>query len=131
MSMRTKSLATALALGCAVALDSGCNGDVDREGTQPLHVFIIVLENKNFAETFDSDSKAPYLAQELTARGQLLRQYYGIGHLSLDNYVAMVSGQGPNTITQGDCVVFLDFVACPCSTSMDKPSDRAACIPRT
>jgi hypothetical protein len=70
------------------------------------HVFIIVLENKGFETTFGPSSPATYLSQTLTAQGQLLRQYYGIGHKSLPNYVAMVSGQGPNFVTQADCLVY-------------------------
>src|SRR5882672_10590121 len=69
------------------------------------HVFIIVLENKGFDKTFGPSSPATYLSQTLTAQGQLLRQYYGIGHKSLPNYLAMVSGQAPNAVTQADCFV--------------------------
>jgi len=58
-------------------------------------VFVIVLENKNFDETFGTASKAPYLAKDLVGQGEMLSQYYGIGHLSLDNYIALVSGQSP------------------------------------
>ena len=29
--------------------------------------------------------------------------YYGIGHSSLDNYIAMIGGQPPNPTTQADC----------------------------
>ena len=108
-----KRLAAALTLSVIAALAAACSDDVQRQGTKPLHVFVIVLENKGFAETFGAESKAPYLARELTARGQLLRQYHAIGHLSLDNYIAMVSGQGPNPVTQGDCLVYLDFVGLP------------------
>jgi len=75
------------------------------------HVFVIMLENQLFETTFGKDSEAPYLAQELPARGALLRQYFGIGHMSLDNYLAMISGQAPNKATQGDCTVFSEFVA--------------------
>jgi hypothetical protein len=39
-----------------------------------------------------------------------LPQYYGIGHYSLDNYVAIVSGVAPNLRTQQDCPHFDDFV---------------------
>jgi phosphatidylinositol-3-phosphatase len=74
------------------------------------HVFIIVLENKSFDETFSPSSPAPYLANTLTAQGQLLRQYYAIGHSSLDNYIAMVSGQGPNLFTQSDCQLYAEFL---------------------
>jgi hypothetical protein len=74
------------------------------------HVFIIVLENKGFDTTFGPSSPATYLSQTLTAQGQLLRQYYGIAHKSLPNYVAMVSGQGPNGETQSDCLLYTNVV---------------------
>jgi hypothetical protein len=73
------------------------------------HVFVIVLENKDFDKTFGSASPAPYLSKTLPSQGQLLTQYYGIGHVSLDNYIAMISGQAPNAATQGDCIVYQDF----------------------
>lgn len=74
------------------------------------HVFLIVLENKDYQRTFGADSPAPYLAQTLTAQGALLESYYGIGHNSLGNYIAMISGQGPNVVTQADCPVFMNFI---------------------
>src|SRR5581483_1388501 len=72
--------------------------------------FVIVLENEGYAATFDNPSADPYLARTLPGEGALLPNYYGIGHVSNDNYIAMVSGQGPNPQTQGDCQVFTDFV---------------------
>lgn len=75
------------------------------------HVFIVMLENESYATTFGSESKAPYLAENLVAQGALLRNYYGIGHYSLDNYIATISGQAPNPDTQNDCSVFNEFVA--------------------
>jgi len=74
------------------------------------HVFTIVLENKSFDETFGPNSPAPYLSRQLTAQGELLTNYYAIGHNSLDNYIALVSGQAPNIATQSDCQVYLDFI---------------------
>jgi hypothetical protein len=74
------------------------------------HVFTIVLENKSYAETFGPNSPAPYLSQQLTAQGELLTNYYGIGHNSLPNYIALVSGQAPNVITQSDCQIYQDFI---------------------
>jgi hypothetical protein len=73
------------------------------------HVFVIVLENSGYTTTFGNPSADPYLAQTLPGAGALLRQYYGIGHASNDNYVAMISGQAPNPQNQGDCQVFSDF----------------------
>ncbi|HVY09745.1 MAG TPA: alkaline phosphatase family protein [Mycobacteriales bacterium] len=68
------------------------------------HVWTIVLENEEFEQTFVTGRfQAPYLTQTLTAQGRLLVQYYGTGHSSLDNYIAMTSGQGPNPSTQDDC----------------------------
>src|SRR3954471_1448680 len=74
------------------------------------HVFTIVLENKDYEKTFGADSAAPYLAKELVSRGTLLSNYYGTGHLSLDNYLTMVSGQAPNIETQADCQIFRDML---------------------
>jgi phosphatidylinositol-3-phosphatase len=74
------------------------------------HVFVVVLENKGFDTTFGPGSQAPYLSQQLTAQGELLTQYYGIGHASLDNYIAMVSGQAPAITTQADCPFYTDLL---------------------
>jgi len=74
------------------------------------HVFIIMLENESYPVTFGAQSIAPYLARELPKQGAMLPNYYGIGHYSLDNYIAMISGQAPNPATQGDCVTFSEFV---------------------
>jgi hypothetical protein len=70
---------------------------------------VIVLENKGYNTTFGPNSPAPYLSRQLPAQGELLSQYYGIGHASLDNYIAMVSGQAPNPVTQADCPFYEDF----------------------
>jgi hypothetical protein len=67
------------------------------------HVFVIVLENKNFEASFGQDSPSPYLAHELTARGKLLTQYHATSHASLGNYISMISGQAANPLTQADC----------------------------
>jgi hypothetical protein len=79
-------------------------------GASPAHVFIIVLENERVNVSFGAKSPAKYL-KSLAQQGALLPNYYGIGHNSLDNYIAMVSGQAPNPITQADCWIYTDFVA--------------------
>ena len=73
------------------------------------HVFVIVEENENLATTFGSGSPAPYLSGTLRSKGAFLSHYYGVGHNSLDNYIAMVSGQAPNSSTSADCGTFGDF----------------------
>lgn len=118
------SIALIASLACAGLASCGGGGSgspsqsasvpVSQDNPPPIrHVFTIVLENKGFQQTFGPNSKAPFLAQELTQRGQLLRRYYGIGHLSLDNYIAMVSGQAPNLQTQADCKIYSDFLTLP------------------
>jgi hypothetical protein len=74
------------------------------------HVFVIVLENEGFDSTFQATSSAPYLADTLTKAGAFLRQYHGTGHVSLDNYIAMISGLAPSRETQFDCPRFSEFV---------------------
>jgi hypothetical protein len=73
------------------------------------HVFVINLENKGYAQTFGASSPAPYLRKRLRAKGQLLTQYFGVAHHSLPNYIAQISGQGPNAQTQSDCKVYRNF----------------------
>lgn len=73
------------------------------------HVFVITLENEGYDVTFGPTSQAPYLSKTLPAQGVLLTQYYGTGHVSLDNYIAMISGQAATNETRSDCQVFQDF----------------------
>jgi hypothetical protein len=74
------------------------------------HVWIVVLENENYDTTFGASGPAPYLSQTLPSQGELLTQYYGTGHHSLDNYITMISGQPPDPSTQADCGTYSDFV---------------------
>src|SRR5580692_8701870 len=84
---------------------SGVRGDAS-----PIkHVFVIVLENEAYNTAFGPASKAPYLARTLTSQGVLLTQYFGTGHLSVDNYIAMISGQAATPQTSLDCEVYADF----------------------
>jgi Phosphoesterase family len=70
------------------------------------HVWVIVLENKSAASTYGttaSDSNQdPYL-KSLMPQGTYLANYYGTGHVSLDNYVSMISGQPSTHDTETDC----------------------------
>jgi hypothetical protein len=90
-------------------------------------VFIIVLENESAATTFGPSSPAPYLARTLTSEGAYVPQYHGIGHLSLDNYIAMISGQAPNLLTSGDCMAGFDNVA-PTTIVADGQVDGSGCV---
>jgi phosphatidylinositol-3-phosphatase len=99
-----------IALACLLLISSLQATAAPARAPPVKHVFIIVLENKNFEDTFGSASAAPYLARTLTKRGVLLQRYYGIGHASLDNYIAMISGQAATPETRDDCETYSDFV---------------------
>ena len=67
------------------------------------HILLIEFENEGYETTFNPGSVATYLNGTLRPKGELLQNYYAIGHDSLDNYIAQVSGQAPTTHTQADC----------------------------
>ena len=74
------------------------------------HVFVINIENKGYDQTWGAGSEAPYLATTLRRKGVLLNKYYGTAHNSQPNYVAQISGQGPNPDMQADCQTYSTFV---------------------
>jgi hypothetical protein len=104
------SVAVTVLLSVVLSTVSGAAGHakaVVRAALPPgsiQHIIVIEFENEGFETTFGPDSVAPYLAHTLTAKGELLSDYYAIGHDSLDNYIAQVSGQSPTTETQADCL---------------------------
>ena len=88
------------------------SGAASTGGLPPVrHVFVIVLENQDYAATFGNPAADHYLATTLPSQGALLSQYFGIGHASNSNYIALISGQAPNPSNQADCQVFADFPA--------------------
>ncbi|MDB6087913.1 MAG: phosphoesterase [Gammaproteobacteria bacterium] len=115
--MRTDSWTRSRALLCLMLL-AACSGasaagaaSAAGGGAPPIrHVFVLLLENQTATVTFGAKPPAPYLAKTLPARGAMLANYYGIGHASLGNYVALISGQAPNEKTQLDCPLFSDFI---------------------
>ena len=73
------------------------------------HVWLIILENKSYDATFTGLNNNTYLWQTLPSQGVLLKNYYGTGHFSLDNYISMVSGQATQPDTQADCPFYDTF----------------------
>jgi phosphatidylinositol-3-phosphatase len=73
-------------------------------------VFIVMLENEGYHQTFGPGSSARYL-NHLRDQGALASNYFGTSHFSLGNYIALISGQAPNPATEYDCPQFTEFVS--------------------
>jgi hypothetical protein len=102
--------AAALLLASGLSTGDAAAGASTYKQPKIRHVFVIMLENEDYATTFGEPASDPYLAQTLPAQGALLEDYYATGHESNDNYIAIVSGQPPNVENQADCQAFSDFV---------------------
>lgn len=107
------SLAALLAIAFAASVQARADdlfrGIGDFDGRKIGHVWIIVLENEGFDTTFGPNSLAPFLAKTLPSQGVMLNQYYATGHVSLDNYIAMISGQAATVQTRVDCTFYDDL----------------------
>jgi len=102
------SATTATGAG-SVALTSATQSS---DGAMPpiKHVWLIILENKSYQASFTGLNQNSYLWKTLPTYGEVLRQYYGTGHFSLDNYISMVGGQAPAPDTQADCPQYTNVV---------------------
>jgi len=97
---------------------AGCAGSPAQTGSPrsgfappPVkHVWLIILENKSYEASFTGLNQNSYLWKTLPRYGEVLRQYHGTGHFSLDNYISMIGGQAPTPDTQNDCPQYKDAV---------------------
>src|ERR1700761_4736533 len=104
-----------LAVGLTTATASGASANQGQGSTaitstglqsgQIKHVWLIILENKSYDPPFPGLNQNTYLWKTLPSQGVLLKNYFGTGHSSQDNYLSMVSGQAPEEDTQEDCSV--------------------------
>jgi hypothetical protein len=69
------------------------------------HVFVIVEENTNYSAIMGNTAQAPYL-NSLAAAHVQHDNYYAISHVSLGNYIGMVSGQIPHPLDHVDCFTY-------------------------
>lgn len=130
MPLRRAALAAVLLAAVMPGAAPGAEaGSQDARALPPIrHVFLLMLENESYEVTFGSGSPAPYLARTLPAQGAQLTQYYGIGHASLGNYLALISGQAPNEVTQLDCASFSDFVPAAHGLNADGQLPGTGCV---
>ena len=97
---------TAITLGQTAGMSGAGAAPVVRAALPPgsiNNVLVIELENEDATATFGSGSVANYLNNTLVPKGELLPNYYATGHVSLDNYIAQISGQAPTQLTDSDC----------------------------
>ena len=104
--------ATVLAACATTPVGGGADrpraGSVATAAADIRHVFVLLLENKNYEDTFGTSTQDPYLQKTLVSQGAHLTQYFGTGHVSLDNYISLISGQSPTPDTAADCPTFTD-----------------------
>src|SRR5438067_13168904 len=104
MLRRLAVVVAALAAVLAPAAHAHGRAAARIEGVPRLsHVFTIVLENSNYSTSWGPTSQIPYLDKTLRPQGAFIPNYYGTGHASADNYMAMTSGQPPTPLFMGDC----------------------------
>ncbi len=117
------------ALVCTAALARNHSDfAVTTDAAKVKHVFMIVLENKNYSDTFGTSTQDPYLQKTLVPMGALLTEYYGTGHVSLDNYISMISGQAPTPDTDDDCLPGLGMR--PTERQLQRREDRRLAAPQ-
>jgi hypothetical protein len=80
-------------------------------------VFVIVLASPGYEQAFGAATQMPYLAHTLRPRGTLLPNYRLLDSADVPNYLAMISGQAPNSDTKAGCETYADF---PAATKPDR-----------
>ncbi len=87
------------------------SGSPSGSGLPPIkHVFLIMLADEPYAQTFGPESPAPYLSHTLERRGELLVRYYAVAREELANEIALVSGLGPTPQIAANCPTYTDIL---------------------
>ncbi len=73
------------------------------------HVFVVMLDDVPYAESFGPESKSRYLSHTLGAEGELLERYHAVAHQQLADGIALISGQGPTEQTESDCPTYAEI----------------------
>ena len=90
------------------------------------HVFMIVLGENGYEESFGATSTAPYLSKTLPEQGELLPNYYAVTKGDLANQIALLSGQGPTAETAANCPTYADIV--PGTLATTGQVEGAGCV---
>ncbi len=130
LAMALAIVAGSITLGTANSLIAGGAASAAVPPKQAIkNIVVIYIENESEANTFGPSSPATYLTGPLEKKGVLIENYYGIGHVSLDNYIAQVSGQAPTPTTQGDCLAgFEDVTPGTPATTLGQVNATSGCV---
>jgi hypothetical protein len=109
---------TAASAGISAGASTSRSAGTTSAGHGIRHVFVIVLENESYDATYVHNPH-PYLGKTLQRQGTLLTNYYATGHVSLDNYISMLSGQAPNPLTSSDCQLYVNFNGTTAPATLD------------
>lgn len=89
------------------------------------HVFVVMLNEGGFEETFGKTAKSPYLGKELPQQGELLTNYFAVTKGVLANQIALLSGQGPTPATAAECPTYGDVL--PATENPDGQVEGEGC----
>ena len=90
------------------------------------HVFLIVLGENGYEESFGATSAAPYLAKTLAEQGEVIPNYFAVAKGDLANQIALISGQGPTLETGVNCPNYTDIV--PGVVSVEGQVEGNGCV---
>jgi hypothetical protein len=101
----------------------------EEEGLPPVkHVFVVMLGENGYEESFGPAAAAPYLARTLPEQGELLPNYYAVTKGDLANQIALLSGQGPTLETAADCPSYGDVTPATISTAPTAQVEGNGCV---
>lgn len=90
------------------------------------HVFVIMLGEGGYEETFGEASTSQFFGKELPAQGELLSNYFAVTKGQLANQIALLSGQGPTLETAADCPNYADVS--PGTESLEGQVEGNGCV---
>jgi hypothetical protein len=102
--------------------------ETEAELPEVKHVFVIMLGENGYVETFGTTAAAPYLSQTLPEQGELIPNYYAVTKGDLANQIALISGQGPTVETAASCPSYTDIVPGTESATLPGQIEGAGCV---
>ncbi len=98
----------------------------EEELPEVKHVFLIVLGEAGYEDSFGKASTSEYFAKKLPEQGELLSNYYAVTQGALANEIALLSGQGPTPQTATNCLEYTPIA--PGTLSAEKQVEGNGCV---